>query len=376
MSENRGVLPGQRIHAFCEAGYITHAKPSSVSGASLDLHDTDEIYEVDRVALPQEGECVQDLLTLMGANGRHDISRPLKAGRKYIAKLSEEIDLPKGFYGYTNPKSSTGRVDVHARIIADRMPRYDSIEAGFHGKLWIVIEPKSFGIRIPPGYSFAQARFFNGNTRFSDIDLLTNISTEKLVWCPDEKRPLAYEEIPRHDKDGSIMLTLDIPVEGVVGYRCIATPEDVLNLEHRDVDPYRFFTPIYTDSGVVNLFKDNFYILSVRESVRIPPGYAGEMVSMDDRSGEFRSHYAGYLDPGWGYGKDGEGEGAPFTLEVRPFENLVIRMGQPIAKIRLERMIEPPVKEFLYAARGNASYQVQTAAKLAKQFAPFSPPKS
>ncbi|MCD5381381.1 MAG: 2'-deoxycytidine 5'-triphosphate deaminase, partial [Candidatus Pacebacteria bacterium] len=126
-----------------------------------------------------------------------------------------------------------------------------------------------------------------------------------------------------------------------------------------------FFKKICIEDGALRLERDKFYILSAAERVRIPADLASEMVPMDERSGDFRSHYAGFLDPGWGCGAEGEGEGRPFTLEVRPFEDLVVRSGQPIAKIRFEKMIETP--DFHYDTK-QSNYLVQSGPKLSKHF--------
>jgi dCTP deaminase len=154
--------------------------------------------------------------------------------------------------------------------------------------------------------------------------------------------------------------------EGMCGYECIATPDQVIDVAN--VAGYAgsdFFRPIEITDGALRLKRDKFYILSGAERVRIPPTLASEMMPMDERSGDFRSHYAGFLDPGWGWGTDGEGKGRPFTLEVRPFEDLVVRKGQPIAKIRFERMAEEP--SFHYDTKVS-NYLTQSGPKLGKQF--------
>jgi dCTP deaminase len=130
-------------------------------------------------------------------------------------------------------------------------------------------------------------------------------------------------------------------------------------------DHKKFFKPVKKTGEYLHLKKDGFYILSTHEAVRVPPDLSCEMISMDERSGEFRSHYAGFIDPGWGWGEKGEGKGRPLTLEVRPFEDLIVRQGQPIAKVRFERLIEVP--DVVYDAT-NSNYIVQTGPKLAKHF--------
>ncbi len=152
----------------------------------------------------------------------------------------------------------------------------------------------------------------------------------------------------------------------MLGYKCV-TPDDILDITKiGHYNPERFFMPITMREGYLTLKKGEFYILSTREAVRVPPQLACEMAPMDERSGDFRSHYAGFIDPGWGYGKKGEGVGRPLTLEVRPFEDLLVRHGQPVGKIKFERMIEVP--ETSYDAL-DSNYLRQDGPRLAKQFA-------
>jgi len=174
-----------------------------------------------------------------------------------------------------------------------------------------------------------------------------------------------YEELLTHDQDGALILTALLD-EGLAGYECIAKRDVVLDVAK--VGGYAkddFFTPIEPIDGMLELQSDRFYILSGAERIRIPPEFASEMVPMDERSGDFRSHYAGFLDPGWGWGEAGEGHGRPFTLEVRPFEDIVVRKGQPVAKIKFERMVDTP--DIIYDTKVS-NYVTQTGPKLGKQF--------
>jgi len=186
-----------------------------------------------------------------------------------------------------------------------------------------------------------------------------------LVYDRLSGEKLIYVDLVTNDQDGTVVLTALVE-KGLCGYECIAGPDDVVdvaNIAHYEAE--KFFRPLTLKRGALRLKRDRFYILSGAEAVKIPPALASEMVPMDERSGDFRSHYAGFLDPGWGYGKEGEGKGRPFTLEVRPFEDLVIRPGQPIAKIKFERMAEVP--EFHYDTK-QSNYLIQTGPKLGKQF--------
>jgi dCTP deaminase len=360
----QGALPAQTIIRLMDSGCIKDALADNVSPASLDLSLSAELYEIKGLILPQEGEKISGLLELMGAK-EVSIKEPIACGKMYLARLNETLDLPQQVYGYCNPKSSTGRLDMHVRVLADGVPRYDSITPkGYSGELWVAITAKSFSIQLHQGTPLTQLRLFTGDTRFSELDLELALR-DGLVWHPTDDTKLLYGDIVTNDQDGTVVLTALVE-EGMCGYECIATPDQVIDVAN--VAGYAgsdFFRPIEITDGALRLKRDKFYILSGAERVRIPPTLASEMMPMDERSGDFRSHYAGFLDPGWGWGTDGEGKGRPFTLEVRPFEDLVVRKGQPIAKIRFERMAEEP--SFHYDTKAS-NYLTQSGPKLGKQF--------
>jgi dCTP deaminase len=361
---SNGALPAQMLQAFMKSGYIIGATNQHVSPASLDLTLSDEIYEIEGLILPRPAEKIRDLLSLMGA-AKTDFTTPCQAKKLYLAKLNESLALPDTVYGYCNPKSSTGRLDVHVRVLADGVPRFDSVTPkGFAGELWVAIIPQSFSVQLHIGTPLTQLRLFTADTRFDEA-LLQFAMVDGLVFSRETGEALAYEELCTNDQDGAVVLTALVE-EGLCGYECIATGDQVIDVAKiGHYDPADFFRPLTIERGALRLKRDRFYILSGAEAVRIPPTLASEMVPMDERSGDFRSHYAGFLDPGWGYGADGEGKGRPFTLEVRPFEDLVVRAGQPIAKIRFERMSEAP--SFHYDTK-QSNYLVQFGPKLGKQF--------
>lgn len=364
--KNLGALPPQSIKELIDAGCIEGTAGEHISPASLDLTLSDEVYEITGLLLPKQGEKISSLLGLMGAE-KKSLAEPLACGKMYLVRLNESLSLPSQMYGYCNPKSSTGRLDVHVRVLADGVPRYDSVTPkGFSGELWLAIHPKSFGIKVHAGTPLTQLRLFTGDTRLSELDLEMALKQHKLVWHETEERELQYEELLTHDQDGALILTAMIG-EGICGYVCSAQPEQVIDVANiKGYEAKDFFTPIYAEDGVLKLKHDKFYILSGAERVRIPPTLSSEMVPMDERSGDFRSHYAGFLDPGWGWGKDGQAHGRPFTLEVRPFEDLVVRKKQPIAKIKFERMIEEP--NIHYDDITSSNYLKQEGPQLGKQF--------
>lgn len=365
-----GALPSQTISQMIEAGHIAGADSDNIQPASLDLVLSDELYEVEGIFQPRADETIRDVLGLI-SHEKRSFDQPLEKGKAYLARLSEALDLPSSIYGYCNPKSTTGRLDVHVRVLADGVSRYDSISPrGYRGELWLLIIPNSFAIKANSGQTLAQLRLFNADTRFDEFELELAMSRRELIWQGQQDELLSHEKMRANDGDGYAILTLGLETP-VVGYRAIETGETIDLSKVGEHESEDFFEPIFKEdlsAEKLSLTRGNFYILSTAERVRIPPELACEMMPMDERSGEFRSHYAGFLDPGWGYGQDGEECGRPFTLEVRPFEDLIVRHGQPAAKIRFEHMSETP--ETSYEALA-PNYHRQTGAsgpKLAKQF--------
>lgn len=359
-----GTLPSQQIIELVKSDFIIDADMSNVSPASLDLTISDEIYKIEGLLLPREDEKIRDILPYMSAE-RHSIKKPLNCGELYIAKLHEKLQLPSLVYGYCNPKSSTGRLDMHVRVLADGVPRYDSVTPmGYSGDLWLAMHPKSFSILLHEGSPLTQLRLFTGDTRFNNLDLEIALR-DGIAFEPGTNKKLLYGDLVTNEQDGSLVLTALVE-EGNCGYVCTAKPDQVIDVNKiNHYNPEDFFSPVEVLDGFLHLRRDKFYILSGYESIRIPPSLASEMVPVDERSGDFRSHYAGFLDPGWGWGDSGEIFGRPFTLEVRPFEDMVIRPRQPIAKIRFERMSEEPLLNY---DQKSSNYKKQTGPKLAKYF--------
>jgi len=360
----RGALPYQTILQMIRAGFVSGANENNVKPASLDLSLSKEIYKVEGVFQPRVGETVRDVLKKIKKE-KFSIDKPLSREQMYIARLNETLELPSSIYAYCNPKSTSGRVDVHVRLIADGVPRYDAVgPAGYKGELWVSIVPKTFSVTLFEGLSLNQLRFFNGDTRLNELETEIAMRQHDLLWSIPKDRSFKFEELKIKDSDGSLILTLDLEGKDL-GYESMPSKEilDLSKIGHFNYK--KFFKPIRKKGEYVYLKKGSFYILSTNEAVRVPPELACEMVPMDEKSGEFRSHYAGFIDPGWGWGKKGEGRGRALTLEVRPFEDLIVRHGQPIAKIKFEKMAEIP--EMVYDSLAS-NYVNQTGPKLSKHF--------
>ncbi|MDB5259821.1 MAG: hypothetical protein JWN37_52 [Candidatus Nomurabacteria bacterium] len=359
----KGAIPSQDLKKNVNLGVFKNVKEEHISPASIDVTISGEIYRVDGVFLPKTGESIQSLIKRMNGT-RHAINEPLERGVIYVVRLNEQFDLPHDIYGYCNPKSSTGRHDLHVRVIKDDVARYDTLPKGSKGDLWAIVVPRSYPVLLPINFPISQIRFFNEDTRFSEEDLRKQFEISPFVYQLNGV-PSQYNDLVMTDGDGSILLTLDLS-QDIVGYECRGG-NTVLDLgaANASLDSSKYFTPLHKNGDSLLLHKDSFYILSTKEALRVPPYIASEMVDMDSRTGEFRTHYAGFFDPGWGYGAKGEGKGRPITLEVRSFEDVVVTHGQPIGKVRFERMAQVP--EVHYDQK-NSNYKMQSGPKLAKQF--------
>lgn len=365
MAKRYGTLPDRLLRELMETGFIKGAKPENVSPASLDLSMSEEVYRVNGMFQPRLGETIRSLLHRLDIRP-HPIGSPFERDVVYLARLNETLALPHDVYGYCNPKSSTGRHDVHVRVLADGVPRYDAVTpAGFNGELWAVIVSRSYPIIAPVGQPLSQLRLFNKDTRISEEELEISFRKHGMLYSLDGQ-PIAYEDVRIREGDGSVILTLDLESENV-GFE-YSGRQGVVDLSRGSGSHYAedFYTPIKRPkNGLLFLRRQEFYILSTLEAVLVPPTLACEMVSMDERFGEFRSHYAGFIDPGWGFGVEGGGVGRPLTLEVRPFEDMVIVSGQPIARVKFERMMDLPDTHY---DRKESNYLGQRGAKLAKHF--------
>ncbi len=363
-SKYTGALPSQHLFSLIGDHFIV-ADRSNIKPASLDLTIGDEIYEIEGTFQVQQGSSVYSVLQQIKKKKLLP-HHPLRKNRYYIVKINEVFNFPSSVYGYANPKSTTGRLDIHARLLADGVPQYDAISSGFRGDCWILIKPQSFSILLKPGTSLNQMRLFYSDRRLNKFALEAMMQREGLLFTPQGER-MFYKDMQIQDSPDSIVLCLDVKKGDKgepIGYRAKNTAEVIeYDKKYKAGD---FFEAIETDqNGRILLCKDSFSILSSIEHVSVPQSLACEMASIDDRFGEFRSHYAGFIDPGWGWLPNGSATGRPLTLEVRTFEKMYAYHGQPIARIKFEELADVP--EINYDSIPS-NYTKQSKAKLAKQF--------
>jgi len=348
------------LRELFEQGYITTIDESYLNPASIDLPLADEAYRLESIFLPLSGEKVRDLLPLVGATPHH-FANPLEVGVPYLIRIAGTWKLPSTVYGYANPKSSTGRNGFFCRTVADRVAMYEAlIGPGWTGETWVLARPDYFPVLLTPGIAVSQMRFFDGKSFLDDFHTELAIQQTGLLFSEDGKK-LPLEDTRRHAD--SFLLTLH--VGETMGWECRGTRK-ILDLTKIDFyEPDDFFKPVRVMDGKYILRKGCFYILTTRERVMVPPNLSAELRAIDPRLGEFRSHAAGYIDPGWGYGENGEACGRPITLEVIPQEDMLVRDGQTIARIRYEYMKEVP--EMVYDAAAS-NYSDQYTARLSKHF--------
>jgi dCTP deaminase len=360
-----GVLPIQRLKELVQRKKIIGINLSYINPASIDLPLSKEAYRLEGTFLPKRGEKIRDILSYPSVSAKpHDLKNPLEVSVSYIIRLEGKVTLPNNIYGYVNPKSSTGRINLFCRVVADGVPFYDTVApAGWCGEMWLLVRADSFAVLVSPGLALSQLRLFNQYTVLDYKKMKEVLVKDRLLW---KQSGIPYKENEVHiDNDGSLLLTLDLSTK-LVGYEC-KNPSKILDIQNKYFyKPEDFFTPIYVEQGSITLRKGRFYILSTRESVMVPPHLSAEVRPIDVRFGEFRTHAAGYVDPGWGWGKKGEGKGQPITLEVIPYEDVIIREGQIVGRIRFERMQEVPTAT--YGSLGNSHYTKQKTAKLSKHF--------
>ena len=358
MTEAAGVLPSQAISELVTNGAITIDAPlldGQLQPASLDLRLGTVAYRIRASFLPGHGTAVLDRVNDFTMH-RIDLSdgAVLEKGCVYLVPLMEGLNLPHGITAVANAKSSTGRLDLLTRVVTDGGTEFDRIPAGYQGPLYAEICPRSFSVLVRPGMRLNQIRFRKGQSVLDDAELAALHASDTLV-----------DGVPVIS-DG-LGFSVDLkPAQGdLVGYR--AKPHTgVIDLENIGYyDPAEFWEEIRTTTGRIILDPGAFYILVSREAVHIPPAYAAEMAPYLAMVGEFRVHYAGFFDPGFGHAAVG-GSGARGVLEVRCHEApFVLEHGQVVGRLIYEKMSQTP--ETLYGADLASNYQGQ-GLKLSKHF--------
>jgi dCTP deaminase len=362
-SGRRGVLPCQYLEQAI-ATRVIHADrftipDENVQPASLDLRLGEVAYRIRCSFLPDKQtveERVKELI-IDELDLRKD-GVVLETKRPYLIPLKERLALPAGVRGKANPKSSTGRIDVFTRVITDQSYRFDEIADGYEGPLYLEVVPLSFPVRVREDLSLNQLRLSVGAAALDDDDVRAFHRGQPLLF--DRDRPVPESQLALAN---GLFLGLDLrgDARGYVGYRARdnAPLLDVAKSAAAPVDAEPFWESVkHEDGDRVVLTPQRFYLLMSNEAVSIPPTLASEMTAYDPTSGELRTHYAGFFDPGFGYDPGGMFKGSRAALEVRAHDvPFMIEHGQRVCKLTFEHMIEAPTR--LYGQGIGSNYQRQ-----------------
>jgi dCTP deaminase len=361
-----GILPSQELERLVKATkeirFLEPIQDDQYQPASLDLRLGSVAYRVRASFLPGKDTTVKNKLEDLAMHEMDITSGAvLERGCVYIVPLLEGLALRKRTSAMGNPKSSTGRLDIFTRLITDGGTEFDRVREGYNGPLYAEVSPRTFSVLVRKGSRLNQIRIRRGNPPSSDVAMRRLQEEHEVVAS------ISGNEI----RDG-VPVTVDVQGDrlgAVIGYkaRSHAGLIDIDKVRHYDVLDY--WEPVHTPRrGGLVLDPADFYILASREAVRVPPTYAAEMIAYDTLVGEFRVHYAGFFDPGFGH-PDAGGEGSRAVLEVRSFGiPFVIEHGQVVGRLAYEPLIAPP--ERLYGSHANSSYQRQGIA-LSKHFKPL-----
>ena len=315
-----GVLPSQALERAVEIGWIDAGefkiRSPSIQPASIDLHLGDVAYRIRCSFLPDRRPVDVKLKDFIV--DELDISKEgkvLETNRPYLIPLRERLSLPNDVRGKANPKSSTGRLDVFTRVITDNSHRFDEISTGYVGPLYLEVVPMSFAVRVREGLALNQLRLSVGSPRLTDSDVREVHDTQPLLYR--NGKPLPDSELGVAD---GLFLGLDLrgDEKGRVGYRARDFPPPLDMGRGRPYEAEEYWDSVIREEGDrIVLAPGKFYLLLSEEAVTIPPGYAAEMAAYDPTSGELRTHYAGFFDPGFGFDPAGILQGSRAALEVR-----------------------------------------------------------
>ncbi|MDC8446751.1 MAG: 2'-deoxycytidine 5'-triphosphate deaminase [Nitrospira sp.] len=379
-SPRSGILPYQDIKRLI-AGRAISASPiveeRQIQPASLDLRLGHKAYRLISSFLPELSAISSRLNVLDFYQSdlvMYEIDLTdgaiLEKGHVYLVPLLEQLALPKTIRARANPKSTTGRLDVFTRVVTDLTAGFDEIRAGYRGRLFLEVVPRSFAVKVRTGQSLNQIRFVCGEATVPDHTLQRLHRNTPVLYHNTASHKIVGNRDFRVDRGLFLRIDLigaDQSDSRVIGYRAKKNSH-VIDLEK--VGHYAaadFWEPLHRHRHDSLLLEpEEFYILASKERIRVPAGYAAEMVAYEAACGELRTHYAGFFDPGFGYGSKGEIKGTQVVLEVRPHDvPFLIHDGQTFFKVVYDKMMGMPRQ--LYGSVMGSSYQQQTLT-LSKHF--------
>ena len=359
-----GILPSQDISNLIARGNINATpaiNPDHIQPASLDLRLGDMAHRVRASFLPGPNSTVEAKIRELRM-ARIDLTGApvLEKDCVYIIPLVEELNLPENISGKANPKSTTGRLDIFTRLITDYGTEFDRVPAGYKGKLYAEVVSRTFTVSLRAGMRLSQLRFVQGNPRSSD----------STIRGLDREDPLVYDEGSpgkvRVERGLRITVNLEGANDEIIAYKA-KRYAPAIELDKINFYATEEFWEVRHQNANKSLILEpgDFYILASKERVSVPPEFAAEMVPFDPSDGEFRIHYAGFFDPGFGHGS-GDIKGTPAVLEVRAHEvPFLMEHGQLVGRLNYMPLLSRPHK--IYGTNIGSSYQHQ-ALTLSKQF--------
>jgi dCTP deaminase len=368
-----GIMPSQWIEEAIAHGIIRafpSVIPEQIQPNSLDLRLDQVAYRVQCSFLPGTEGVKRKLSRFKWYDvPLTDTGTVLERNQVYLIPLAEQLSLPPDISVRGNPKSTTGRLDVFTRLISETGSVFDEIPAGYSGRMYLEVVPRSFAIIVRPGDSLAQIRFQHGNPQFTDTETMDIVDAADIVFS-HLKQPLRSTDL-RISSGLFLSVRLSGEADSTIGFKARRNtqPIDLRLIGGASIRQY-WERIHWRPSAPVILEPDDFYIFASRELVRLPPEYCAEMVPFDAGSGEVRTHYAGFFDSGFGYGRNHPGSqtAGAVVLEIRNRDvPYLIEEGHPLFRLLLLRNAEVPA--IVYGSDARSNYQSQRL-RLSKQFRP------
>ena len=325
-----------------------------VQPASLDLTLSNECYEIKYSFLCPQNKVRNKLDDLIVKKIDLDDQHLFEVNKTYLVRLNEKLNLKKNIFGHCNPKSSTGRLDIFCRTIVDFADEYEKIPENYNGEIFLEITSRSFNILLQSGNKLNQLRLINQNHKYYNDTQLYELNKRNKIVFNDTNNDFKI--------DNGLKITANLKkTQDPVAYCAKLNAPNLDFNKNNYFEKENFWEPIYTDSDSIIIEKDKFYILRSKEKIRIPPFLAGEMMPYDTGIGDFRAHYAGFFDPGFG-----DPDGSYAVLEVKTNElPFLLEDGQTIARIKYEKLNKK--SNIVYGSKIKSNYQNQ-GLKLSKHF--------
>lgn len=359
-----GYLTDREIELAYHQGIIHTPRTlmdNQIQPVSLDLRLGHNAYRIQSSFLPENDTVEQKLKDLKLYEVDLRDGGILEKGAIYLIPLLEELDLPAGLFGCTNPKSSTGRLDMFTRVIIDHGHRFDEITPGYKGRLYLEVLSRSFPVRVQEGITLNQLRLKHGNAEIADSQLKT-LYKKKPILYHKSGGAVEWEKVKADD---GLFISVDLQganrKNSIVAYKAKANSQvvDLTKTRHYHADD--FWEPVYYPKRHrLILEPESFYIMMSKEKICIWPDLVSEMVAYEPNSGELRTHYAGFFDPGFGWhpGKSKSNQGTRAVMEVRPHDvPFMIEDGQTFCRMKFEKIISKPLR--VYGKQLQSHYHAQ-----------------